>query len=182
MASEKIFLLLGTTVEVQDWLLQGEVQVGIGIADSNTHPAIESVHMYYDHLVVGVPIGHEFAHRGRVEVGEIASQPLILYYQQGRTQMAIVDRACKDANTAPLVRMIVNSVEVAKRLVERGLGIGFFPMGAIRDELNAQKMAAVSVDGVEVPPMRVVAMVKHGQRRTPTVQRFLVLLKQIPEG
>lgn len=91
-----------------------------------------------------VPRGHPLARRARVRPQELAAFPLVLL-DRSTSLRAWLDRHFAAAGVVPRVALEMSSLEVLKRLVERGFGVSVVPALAVdrRDKLQAVPLAGL---------------------------------------
>ena len=95
--------------------------------------------------VVIVPRGHPLARRARLRPRDLAPWPLLLL-DRSTSLRAWLDRHFAAAQVQPRVQLEMSSVEVLKRLVERGFGVSVVPALAVdrRDHLAAIPLVGLS--------------------------------------
>jgi len=135
--------------EVAARVLDGEAQIGL------TRPAPEAggliVHRLPDDpICLVVPPGHPFALRRRVTSAEVAAESRLIvssdkrYWDDLRAQFARIGVTLHPALDAGLV-------EVSKQLVCAGVGVAFLPRLIVQAELEAGRLVAVPVEGLDLP-------------------------------
>ncbi|MGE4551584.1 MAG: LysR family transcriptional regulator [Desulfovibrionaceae bacterium] len=77
-------------------------------------------------LVALLPAGHRLAGRARVDLGDLAAEPLVLY-EQGFALNQILQEACRRRGFAPTVAARSGQDDFILELVAAGVGVGFFP-------------------------------------------------------
>ena len=136
----------GHSKEVLEMVLAGEAE--LGIARSLHHPGVETVSLRDDPLVlVSVPTG-AMARRGRARLDEVAAQPLILF-DRGSSDWTLSHGLFRRAGLVPNVVLEVESIEAAKRMVERGIGIAFLPQLAVVREIRRAQLIAIDLRDAE---------------------------------
>jgi DNA-binding transcriptional LysR family regulator len=136
----------GHSREVLEMVLTGQAEVGV--ARSLHHPEVETVSLRDDPLVlVSVPAG-AMARRGRVRLDEVAAQPLILF-DRGSSDWTLSHGLFRRAGLVPNVVLEVESIEAAKRMVERGIGLAFLPRLAVGSEIRRRRLVAIEVRDAE---------------------------------
>ena len=112
------------------------------MARSLNHPEVETLSLRDDPLLlVGHPKhGPTRARRARLE--EVANWPLV-FYERGSSDWTLTHSLFRRAGLVPNVALEVDTIETAKRMVDRGLGMAFLPQLAVGQELRSGKL----VDG-----------------------------------
>src|SRR5271154_6456318 len=175
-ANPKIMVSLrsGTSVQVLKMVLDGEAE--IGVARSLNHPEVETMTLRDDPLIlVGHP-KHPAAQRRRVRLEDVESMPLI-FFDRGSSDWTLTQGLFRRVGQLPNTVLEVETIEAAKRMVERKLGLSFLPQIAVIHELRKGKLVAVEI--IDVEPLRRNLDVIYPRRRplTRDAQAFLQLLQ-----
>jgi DNA-binding transcriptional LysR family regulator len=150
----------GHSKEVLEMVLNEEAE--IGLARSLQHPEVETISLRDDPLllVTHPTRGPDRPKRARLQ--QVAALPLI-FYERGSSDWTLTHGLFRAAGLVPNVALEVDSIETAKRMVERGLGVSFLPQMAVGRELRNHKLAIVKV--VDADPLRRSLDVVHPRRR-----------------
>lgn len=149
----------GHSKEVLEFVLAGEAE--IGLARSLVHPEIETITLREDPLMLTVGKADRRAPR-RARLQDVASWPLILF-ERGSGDWALTQSLFRSAGLVPNVAYEVDSIETAKQMVGRGLGLAFLPKIAIHNDV--QKGRLRTIDLVNAEPLRRSLDVVHARRR-----------------
>jgi DNA-binding transcriptional LysR family regulator len=147
-ANPKVMVSLrsGTSVQVLKMVLDGEAE--IGVARSLNHPEVETMTLRDDPLIlVGHP-KHPSAQRRRVRLEDVESMPLI-FFDRGSSDWTLTQSLFRRAGQLPNTVLEVETIEAAKRMVERKLGMSFLPQIAVIHELEKGKLVAVEITNAE---------------------------------
>jgi DNA-binding transcriptional LysR family regulator len=136
----------GHSKEVLDMVLAGDAE--IGLARSLQHPEIETVSLREDPLILVATPGSPMARAGRARLDEIAAQPLVLF-DRGSSDWTLTLGLFRRAGLVPNVVLEVESIEAAKRMVERGIGLAFLPQLAVVREIRRDKLIAIGLRDAE---------------------------------
>ena len=172
----EVSILTGRSHEVLQMILDEEVQVGLG--RTLVHPEIESTYLYDEEIVFTVHPSHRFASRKEVSISEIAQEPLILY-DKDSTYYVLITRVCREAGIVPRVTMNLDSVEATKKMVERGLGVSFLPVSAMRTELSIGTLVYVPIAGGHKVTLPTSVMVRRSTSPHPLVSAFVDVLHRL---
>jgi len=85
--------------------------------------------------------------RERAVVEDLANLPLVLFPRPAGSRMAF-EHAASAAGVALTIAHEVQSQDVLREFVMRGLGYGLLPYSSMRGELAAKRISAVAVDGL----------------------------------
>jgi DNA-binding transcriptional LysR family regulator len=132
----------GHSKEVLDMVLGEEVE--IGLARSLQHPEVETISLRDDPLLLMANPAHGPKHTRRSHLEQVASWPLI-FYERGSSDWTLTTGLFRRAGLVPNVALEVDSIETAKRMVERGLGMAFLPQMAVGQEIRRGKLAIVKI-------------------------------------
>jgi DNA-binding transcriptional LysR family regulator len=165
-----VHLRSGNSVQVLKMVLEGEAD--IGVARSLNHPEVETMTLRDDPLVLVGHRAHRAASKQQVRLEEVESWPLI-FYDRGSSDWTLTQGLFRRAGLLPNVVLEVETIEAAKRMVERKLGFSFLPQIALTQELRQGKL--VSIEIVDAEPLRRNLDVIHPRRR-PLAKEALDLL------
>jgi DNA-binding transcriptional LysR family regulator len=133
----------GHSREVLEMVLAG--QADIGIARSLHHPGVETLSLRDDPLVLVARPESEIA---RALLEEVAGQPLV-FFDRGSSDWTLTHGLFRRAGLVPNVVLEVETIETAKRMVERGMGLAFLPHLAVVHEIRRRRLVAVEVAAAE---------------------------------
>jgi DNA-binding transcriptional LysR family regulator len=138
----------GHSEDIVALVLRDEVQIGLGRAIQ--HPELELRPFHREELVLVCAPDHPFAKRRGVTMTELTAEKLIMFDRTSSyyeiTQSAFL------ASGVKLKRfMELDSIEAAKKMVERGLGVALLPGTAVGREVDAHNLSRVRLRGA--PPM-----------------------------
>lgn len=167
----------GHSEEIAAQVAEGEV--GLGLVRELTDPRLVAEPLYSEALVLVVRPDHPFAYEGRIEVRRLAESVLILF-DRGSSDHASTQALVRGAGVVPRGTMEVDTVETAKRLVIRGLGVAFLPSTALVDALASGTLVEVELLGATPPRRRIVA-VRSRLTPAPLPEELWRLLRAIPD-
>src|SRR5438105_6222859 len=164
----------GHSEDVLQMVLRDEVQLGVGRA--LRHPDLELQPFHEEELVLVVAPDHPFARQQHVSMLELGGEQLILF-DRTSSYYEITQAAFLAAGLTLRGLMELDSIEAAKKMVERGLGISLLPRTAVVREVGAGALCRVEL--LDAAPMRrqIVAM-RRRDAGPPAglVRAFLALL------
>jgi DNA-binding transcriptional LysR family regulator len=160
----------GHSKEVLDMVLNEDAE--IGLARSLQHPEVETISLRDDPLLLVTHPTRGPSRLRRARLQQVAAWPLI-FYERGSSDWALTNSLFRTAGLVPNVAMEVDSIETAKRMAERGLGMAFLPQLAVGREIRVGKLATVKV--LDAEPLRRSLDVIHPRRRPlrPEARAFL---------
>jgi DNA-binding transcriptional LysR family regulator len=136
----------GHSKEVLEMVLAGEAE--LGLARSLHHPEVETVSLRDDPLILVATPAAPMARARAVRLEEVAAQPLILF-DRGSSDWTLSHGLFRRAGLVPNVVLEVESIEAAKRMVERGIGLAFLPLLAVVSEIRRRRLIAIDVRDAE---------------------------------
>ena len=175
-----ISLRIGASRDVQEWVEQGHVEIGVAGAVP-TSRALESRPLMADTLVLAVPPEHPWVTRKTVAVEDVKREPLILR-ERGSGSRETLEHALAEAGADLAAFTVVGeiaSTQAVKQAVRAGLGVSFVSRLAVDDECRARLLACVKVRDLNVS--RSFYVLTHRDRsRSPLAQAFLAFVESQP--
>ncbi len=138
----------GHSEDVVDLVLSDEVQVGLGRAIR--HPELELRPFHTEELVLVCAPDHRFTKRRNVPMEEVANERLIMF-DLTSSYYEITQAAFLSAGVKLRGLMELDSIEAAKKMVERGLGVALLPRTAVAREVEGKTLRLVLMQ--DAPPM-----------------------------
>jgi len=138
----------GHSEDVLELVLRDEVQIGLGRAIR--HPDIELRPFHTEDLVLVCAPDHPFTRRDSVAMAEVANEKLIMF-DRTSSYYEITQGAFLSAGVKLRGLMELDSIEAAKKMVERGLGVALLPGTAVEREVQGKMLRAISMS--DAPPM-----------------------------
>jgi LysR family transcriptional regulator, low CO2-responsive transcriptional regulator len=169
-----VTLRSGNSMQVLKMVLDGEAD--IGVARSLNHPEVETMTLRDDPLILVSHPEHPVTNKRRATMEEVEAWPLI-FYDKGSSDWTLSQGLFRRAGLLPNVVLEVETIEAAKKMVERKLGLSFLPLIAVTHEVQEGELVAIEITNAE--PLRRNLDVIHARRRplTKEAQAFLRLLQ-----
>ena len=175
-----ISLRIGPSRQVQDWVEQGHVEIGV-VGALPASRALESRPLMSDDIVLVVPPEHAWVARKTVTLEDVTREPLIVR-ERGSGSRETLEGALKQAGLDLGAFRVVGeiaSTQAVKQSVRAGLGVSFVSHRAVEDECRAKLLACVKVRDLTVT--RAFHVVTHKDRsRSPLAQAFLAFVESQP--
>jgi DNA-binding transcriptional LysR family regulator len=153
-------------------VLSGATDVGFASLPVYS-PALQVTELFGDELVLVVGGQHRLAHGGAATVKEIEGERLIMF-ERGTSIRRTTEDFFKRAGIRPALALESNDTYFMKRMVEQGLGISILPSWAVRDEVEAGKLAQLEIEGHRL--RRTVAMISLGRFQPAPTRAFLAFM------
>ncbi|UUZ80159.1 LysR family transcriptional regulator [Paenibacillus sp. P26] len=119
-------------------------ELDLGLVRNITHPHVDSVKFYEDPIRLFVREDHPFAAKEEVTIEEVGREPLV-FFECGSLDWMRIHRLFETLDRPPNISMHVDNLETAKKLVLRGVGIGFLPELCVREELLERKVRPIPI-------------------------------------
>jgi DNA-binding transcriptional LysR family regulator len=132
----------GHSEDVVELVLRDEVQIGLGRAIR--HPDLELRPFHTEDLVLVCAPDHPFTRQASVSMADVAGQKLITF-DRTSSYFEITQGAFLSAGVSLRGLMELDSIEAAKKMVERGLGVAMLPGTAVAREVAAGTLCAVKM-------------------------------------
>jgi DNA-binding transcriptional LysR family regulator len=164
------------TEEVVVRVLSSDVQ--IGLCYKVKHPDIAVAKLHDDELLLVVYPDHPFSCRAEVTVQEIADESLGLlvaadYVRRVSEIFGIAGLA------VPAAKFQIDSVDVVKLLVQKGLAISLLPRIAFQQEINLGLLKIVPMAGVPRIKREMVAIYRKNSGPGGIARAFLDTVKEL---
>jgi DNA-binding transcriptional LysR family regulator len=160
----------GHSKEVLEMVLAGEAE--IGLARSLHHPGVETVSLGDDPLVLVQPRARRLMPRRRARLEEVADRPLV-FFDRGSSDWTLTHGLFRRAGLVPNVVLEVETIETAKKMVERGLGLAFLPHLAVAPE--TRRGVLVEVELADAEPLSRSLDLIHPRHRPLSVEALAFL-------
>lgn len=174
--STSIQLVINDTAKVAGAVANGDLNIGV-VGARAADPHLEIHPFLDDELVIAVPAGHPWAKKNTVPVGALRGEPFILR-EQGSGTRRIMEERLEKSGVAPAdlnIIAIMGSSDAVRQAVKAGLGISILSVRALRDDIEAGRLAAVRLKGVRIERTFSILLLK-GKSRSPLCQAFLEFL------
>jgi len=125
-------------------VLRDEVQLGLGRAIN--HPDLDLRPFHREELVLVCAPDHPFARRKSVTLPEVTNEKLIMF-DRTSSYYEITQSAFVSSGVRLRRFMEMDSIEAAKKMVERGLGVALLPKTSVAREVEAATMSRVRLRG-----------------------------------
>ena len=160
-----------TTVSTEQTIadiLNGAADVGFA-SIAVYSPALSVTKLFEDELLLVVGRDHRLAKKTDVEPAELENERLILF-ERGASIRRATDEFFTSVGVRPGFALESNDTYFIKLMVEHGLGISLLPSWAVRDEVEAGKLAQLRIAHHRL--QRSVAMVSLGKFQASPTRAF----------
>ncbi len=168
----RIELSFRTTVSTDQTvtdILDGAADIGFASVPVYS-PALHVTELFEDELVLVVGKRHALGNQHELTVQQLEGERLILF-ERGASIRRTTDAFLKEANFRLKPALESNDTYFIKLMVEHGLGVSLLPAWAVRDEVQAGKLARLQISGHHL--RRKVAVVSLGRFLPSPTRLFL---------
>ncbi len=156
-------------------IVSGEMDLGI-VACPEKQRSIEILPLTSEELVVAFAPGHALAGRDRIGVEELEGETVVAF-EAGIPTRVFIDKLLKKHGVTVHVEMEFDNIELLKRALEVGSGVGILPVGNIEREADRGDLAFARLDGDQW--RRPIAILRRrGKAAGPAERMFLSVLRE----
>jgi DNA-binding transcriptional LysR family regulator len=169
---EGIELSFRTTVSTEQTvadILNGAAEVGFASLPVYS-PALQVTELFEDELGVVASARHRLAKEREMAVAELRRERFILF-EQGASIRRATDAFFKRVDLSPDLALESNDTYFIKLMVEHGLGVSVMPSWAVREEVEAGRLAWLRVSGHRLT--RAVAVIALGRFQPSPTRAFI---------
>ncbi len=153
-----LYVRTGHPERIAELVAFGSAQLGLlREAAPSRDPRLTVTPLYQESLMLTARPEHPFVAEGPIPLARLADATLVSY-DRGSDDYEATQSMLREAGVTPYGVIEVDSVDTARRLTERGLGVAFLPSTSAVPEIEARKLVAVGVSDVALVPRRVVAL------------------------
>jgi len=166
----------GHSKEVLEMVLNEEAE--IGLARSLQHPEVETISLRDDPLILVAHPSLKLGKSRRARLEQVAGWPLI-FYERGSSDWTLTRSLFRHAGLVPNVALEVDTIETAKRMVERGLGVSFLPLMAVGPEMRKAELTPIKL--IDAEPLHRSLDLIHPRHRPlrAQAQSFLRVVREV---
>jgi DNA-binding transcriptional LysR family regulator len=172
-----LFVRTGPADRIVELVAAGEAQ--LGLVREVDAPLLVQTSLYEEELLLVARPDHPFVAEPRIALRRLADATLILFDRRS-DDFETTQSILRAAGVSPYGIIEVDSVDTARRLVARGLGVALLPSTAVATDLEAGELAPLAVLGVPPIRRRVVVIERPGRARWAPVATLRELLSDLP--
>jgi len=153
-----LYVHTGSAERILELVAFGSAQLGLlREAAPSRDPRLTVTPLYEESLMLTARPEHPFVAEGPIPLARLGDATLV-FYDRGSDDYEAAQSLLKDGGVTPYGVIEVDSVDTARRLTERGLGVAFLPSTSAVPEIEADRLAVVGVSDVTPARRRVVAL------------------------
>ncbi len=128
--------------------------------------------MMKEELVLITGLTHAFAAKGRVHIKDLSGESMMVMNDSEASPWHRKIAEAFEQLKAPLHLTVENApLEMIKKMVAVGVGIGFVPLMSVRKERDCGELAVIDVDGLHLD--RSVWLVRRREMQSPAAEAFM---------
>jgi DNA-binding transcriptional LysR family regulator len=133
--------------------------------------------LYEEELLLAARPEHPFVAEGPIPISRLGDATLI-FFDRASDDYELTQSLLKEADVTPYGVIEVDSVDTARRLAARGLGVSFLPSTAAMPEIEAGRLAPVALADAGRIRRRVIAIERAETSAWPPVETLRRLLAE----
>lgn len=145
----------GHSEQILELAVRGDIDVGL--VRELHHPALETLFLYEDELVLVVEPGHALARTHRVTIDRLRDARLILF-DRTSSYYDLTNALFRPAGSLPRGVLELDHIDAAKQMVLAGLGIALLPTTAVAGELHDGSLRRIDLVGTPPIERRIVGV------------------------
>jgi DNA-binding transcriptional LysR family regulator len=173
-----VFVHTGTPERIIELVAFGSAQLGL-IRETRPirDPRLIVTALYEEELLLAARPDHPFVAEGPIPISRLGDATLI-FFDRGSDDHDLTQTLLKEADVAPYGVIEVDSVDTARRLTARGLGVSLLPSTAVMPEIEAGRLAPVGLADTPRIRRRVIALERAEASAWPPVETLRRLLAE----
>ena len=153
-----LYVHTGSAERIVELVAFGSAQVGLlREAAPFRDPRLAVTPLFEESLMLTARPEHPFVAEGPIPLARLADATLVSY-DRGSDDYEATQSLLRDGGVKPYGVIEVDSVDTARRLTERGLGVAFLPSTSAVPEIEEGRLVSVGVSDVALVRRRVVAL------------------------
>ena len=174
-----LYVHTGSAERITELVAFGSAQLGlIREAAPSRDPRLTVTPLYEESLLLTARPEHPFIAEGPIPLSRLADATLI-FYDRGSDDYESSQSLLRGAGVTPYGVIEVDSVDTARRLTARGLGVALLPSTAAAPEFEAGRLAPVGLADAPAIDRRVVALERAEASAWAPVETMRGLLAEV---
>lgn len=170
----------GHSEQVLEMVVRGDVDVGL--VRELHHPALETLALYDDELILVVEPSHPLARQHRVTIDRLRDARLILF-DRTSSYYDLTNALFRPAGSLPRGVLELDHIDAAKQMVLAGLGVALLPTTAVAGELGDGSLRRIDLIGSPPIERRIVGVRRlDEENRSTAANAFWSLLEAFDRG
>jgi DNA-binding transcriptional LysR family regulator len=175
--SVRLSVRTGHSEEILEMAVRGDIDVGL--VRELHHPALETMALYDDELILVVQPAHPLARLRRISLARVRDARLILF-DRTSSYYDLTNALFRPAGSLPRGVLELDHIDAAKQMVLAGLGIALLPRTAVADELGEGRLRRIELIGTPTIERRIVGIRRlDRERRSAAAEAFWTQLEAL---
>jgi DNA-binding transcriptional LysR family regulator len=174
-----LYVHTGSAERVAEQVAFGIAQLGLVREGDRHDPRLRTRPLFSEQLLLTAHPNHPFVVHGPIRLARLADATLILF-DRASDDDELVRTMLRETGVSPYGVIEVDSVDTARRLVARGLGVAWLPSTAAAPEVEAGRLAAVNLDEAALVERRVMVVERAEATSWIPVRTMNRLLSDVP--
>ncbi len=174
-----LYVHTGSAQRITELVAFGTAQLGLvrEVAPSR-NPRVRVTPLYAEATLLVARPEHPFVVEGAIPLARLGDATLV-FYDRGSDDYQATQSLLKEGGVTPYGVIEVDSVDTARRLVERGLGVAFLPATAAVPSIETERLSAISLADAQPGSWRIVALERPEASTWPPVATLRRLLAEV---
>lgn len=158
---------------IADLVAGGEAR--IGLLRETSIQRLRRTPLYAEELLLVAHAEHPFVTAGSIGIARLADATLILH-DRSSEDFELTRALLREAGVSPYGAIEVDSVDTARRLVARGLGVSLLPSTVVGADIASGELAVIRLEGTATVRRHIMALERDagsGWAPVDTVRRLL---------
>jgi DNA-binding transcriptional LysR family regulator len=161
-------------------LEQGELDLAVVIQPVVRHPALETMPLLDEELLLAAPLGHPLAERGgRVHLAQLRDEPFVMLREGAYDLCDRTLAACRRAGFEPRIVLDGCEMDSVLRFVAAGIGVAILPEMVLSDVDPARGPVGVRLQGHRLSRSLVIAR-RRDRYFSAAAREFVRVLRETP--
>jgi DNA-binding transcriptional LysR family regulator len=171
-----LYVHTGTTERIVELVTFGSARLGLVRETRQIRdPRLVVTPLYEEELLLAARPEHPFVAEGPIPMSRLADATLI-FFDRASDDYELTQSLLKEGDVTPYGVIEVDSVDTARRLTARGLGVSLLPSTAVMPEIEAGRLAPVALADTMRIRRRVIALERAEMSAWPPVETLRRLL------
>lgn len=172
----KIEVRRGVASRIPEEIASREVELGV-LSFKPKDPALNSMAIRTDDLVLVVPPSHRLASHSEVSIRQLNGEKFIAHNARSPYRQHVIEAFARH-DTKLEISVELPSLEAIKRLVEAEVGIALVPRLAVAPEIKSKRLVAVDVNELKLT-RKLNIVYRKNATLSHAAREFLVVAKSI---
>jgi DNA-binding transcriptional LysR family regulator len=173
-----ISLIIGDSQEIIEGILSGSLELGI-VGAKAENKKITQKKLIEDEMCLIIPANHHWAGEKRVSLAMLLTEPFVIREQGSGTLKSLQQSLAKQGHHIEDLKVVaeLGSTQAICQGIKNGAGVSILSTLAVSEDLRAQKLIALEVDGLNLKRNFYLTWHRH-RSSSPLSAAFVKFLKK----